>query len=490
MGIAVVLGYFLLRATASVLHWSTIQAQRNVEHAAIGELVDRWRADEDSAWAIFTPNADVNGVSNSDGHEVDFFNRDAKYQSYFWAYNYNAQGQTLTRYLYSAPGAAPVVDTTYSGITRFYAHTYPVNALQDPSSKIYSPLYNAATLQPGAVRFYGAGNPLIAGGNQITYVRVEGPTLVREMQLSTQTAPSGFTVVLSYTPAPTPTTAAAASLQAWPQFIELPMQGAALQTSSLPDKQDMAYYVNRLLGGGTATAAVSPCAVNQARAFTDATFTKPLASATPPPGAMPAGVAARTDAGGCITINDAIGSNVELYEPGNTTALQQTGTTCASAVSVASANPASQAGSHVGLRTQARTQLVSDCTMSWSDLQQHATLTTVTYEVAGCTGVAPNTQVLVGIGATCTSVDSKNYSANSTPPDCTPGGSGGTQYTDNGIGKVTGPGTAVDNGDFTVTVTRTGIGTITASLQIGEVLCNGLKGTKFVNGSETFTFDD
>ena len=204
VGIAVMLSYFLVRTTAMTLHWSSMQAQRNVEHASMEELVDRWRAEEDSAWAIFTPDTDVNGVANGDGHEVDFFTRDAKYQSYFWAYNYDAQAKTLMRYQYAAPGGTPVVDTTYGGITTFYVHTYPVTALQDRSSKVYSPLYDGATLLPGAVRFYGAAYPQIAGGNQITYLRVESPTMVREMQLSTQTAPSGFTVVLQYTPAPGP----------------------------------------------------------------------------------------------------------------------------------------------------------------------------------------------------------------------------------------------------------------------------------------------
>ncbi len=323
LGIAAVLTLLLVQMAALVLHWSSTQAQRNVEEAAIGELVDRWHAEEDSAWAIFTPASDVNGASNSDGHEVDFFNRDAKFESYFWAYDYDAADKTLTRYLYAAPGSAPQADKTYDGITGFYAHTYPVTALQDPAAKIYSPAYNGAALQPGAVRFYGAANPLIAGGNQITYVRVQSATRVRELQLSTSTAPTGFTIVLNYTPKPSATPAV--TLQAWPQYVELPMQGQSLQTAWVPAPHDAAYYLNRILGGAVANAALSPCATNQARAFTDAMFKTPLVSATPPLGALPVGVSGSTDAGGCVTINDKIGSNVELYEPGNMTALVQNG---------------------------------------------------------------------------------------------------------------------------------------------------------------------
>ncbi len=150
------------------------------------------------------PSTDVDGLPNDDGHELDFFTRDGANQSYFWAYNYDAASKTLTRYLYSQPGGTAVFDEAYTGITKFYAHTYPVTALQDKSSKIYCPLYDNAQLVPGAVRFYGPSHPDIAGGNQITYVRLEAPTNVEDMQLTTATAPSGFTVVLQYTPNPSP----------------------------------------------------------------------------------------------------------------------------------------------------------------------------------------------------------------------------------------------------------------------------------------------
>jgi hypothetical protein len=57
------------------------------------------------------------------------------------------------------------------------------------------------------VRFGYADRPWIAGGNQITYVRIETMQSARILELSTQTAPSGFTVVLLYTPSPSPSPA-------------------------------------------------------------------------------------------------------------------------------------------------------------------------------------------------------------------------------------------------------------------------------------------
>ncbi len=339
LAVVAVLGMLLVRVISLGLNAITIQTQRDAEHAAVDRLADRWRAEEDSAWAIFTPGTDVDGLPNDDGHELDFFTRDGANQSYFWAYNYDAASKTLTRYLYSQPGGTAVFDEAYTGITKFYAHTYPVTALQDKSSQIYCPLYDNAQLVPGAVRFYGPSHPDIAGGNQITYVRLEAPTNVEDMQLTTATAPSGFTVVLQYTPNPSPSasptpavgpspqSSAHNALSAWPPAVELPLKGQALQTASLPPSHDTAFYLNRLLGGGMAYADATPCAVDQGRAFTDATFSQLLTNATTPAGVLPSGVTGYTDAGGCIFMKSSIFTsgtpNVALYEPGYTGTFQQ-----------------------------------------------------------------------------------------------------------------------------------------------------------------------
>jgi prepilin-type N-terminal cleavage/methylation domain-containing protein len=322
LGISVVLGYFLLRTTGALLHWSALQAQRNTEHAAIAQLEDRWDAEERSAWAIFTPDADVNGASNADGHELDFFTRDAKSQSYFWAYNYDPAHQTLTRYLYGAPGGTPTAADTYSGITTFYAHTYPVTALQDPSSKIYSPLYEGAHLTAGAVRFYGASKPDIAGGNQITYVRIEGPTLIREVELATDTAPSGFTVVLQYTPSPADTpevspspdttpvalptpqataqagampTPAPAPLLVWPAAVRYAISGTQLASANVAPRIGMARLFNGIFGGSVAYAAAASCKAMAYPSVTAMTNNQPYAAGT----TDPYGANITIDANGC-----------------------------------------------------------------------------------------------------------------------------------------------------------------------------------------------
>lgn len=202
MAVVTVIGSFILTAVAQALRWNTSLAQHRMAASAIGSLADRLEAEEDSAWAIFTPPLDAYGSPNTDGHEVDFFLRDAQSRAHFIAYFYDKTQHRLQRLLYGKAGSAPAAGgPPIPGIDDFFARTYPVTALQDPGSLVYSGLYRAAALQPAEVHF-DRTQPWIAGGNRITYVRLRSAHVNCELQLSTQTAPSGFTVVLRYTPAP------------------------------------------------------------------------------------------------------------------------------------------------------------------------------------------------------------------------------------------------------------------------------------------------
>jgi prepilin-type N-terminal cleavage/methylation domain-containing protein len=202
VAVVTVIGFFVLSALAQALRWNASFAQHRMAETAIGSLADRLEAEEDSAWAIFTPPFDAYGSSNADGHEVDFFFRDAQNRAHFIAYSYDRTEHRIQRLLYAKAGGAPTADDApISGIDDFFARTYPVTALQDPGSPVYSDLYSAAGLHPAQVRF-DRTQPWIAGGNQITYVRLRSAQINREFQLSTQTAPGGFTIILRYTPAP------------------------------------------------------------------------------------------------------------------------------------------------------------------------------------------------------------------------------------------------------------------------------------------------
>ncbi|MBV9270691.1 MAG: prepilin-type N-terminal cleavage/methylation domain-containing protein, partial [Candidatus Eremiobacteraeota bacterium] len=139
--------------------WNQTFAARQAEHAQFGALVDRLRADEDTAWAIFTPSIDVLGQQNADGHEVDFFTRDGENRPYFWAYRYDASARTITKYLYTHPGAAATIDasTSVAGVTSFKSATYTTDKLGDPTSPVYAPIYAGKTIKPIAIH-YGYGN--------------------------------------------------------------------------------------------------------------------------------------------------------------------------------------------------------------------------------------------------------------------------------------------------------------------------------------------
>jgi prepilin-type N-terminal cleavage/methylation domain-containing protein len=205
LAVVTAIGFFVLSTIASAFRWNASFAGRRVAESAAGSLAERLEAEEDSAWAIFTPPRDAYGSPNADGHELDFFLRDAQNRAHFWAYCYDKAKHSVQRLLYARSGEPAVADgAPLAGIDDFFARTYPVSALQDPGSPIYSALYDGAELQPAEVRF-DLTQPWIAGGNQITYLRIAWAQSARELQLSTQTAPSGFTIVLRYTPAPSST---------------------------------------------------------------------------------------------------------------------------------------------------------------------------------------------------------------------------------------------------------------------------------------------
>jgi len=205
LAVVTVAGVFVVAAVAASFRWNAAVARRSASETSIASLADRLEADANSAWAVFTPPVDVYGSANDDGHELDFFLRDAQNRAHFWAYFYDKSNRRIKRLLYGAAGGAPMPDgDPIGGIDVFSARTYPVTSLQDPESAIYSPLYRNANLRPAAVRFDPV-RPWIAGGNQITGVRLRSAQFVREIQLSTRTAPSGFTIVLPYTPSPSAT---------------------------------------------------------------------------------------------------------------------------------------------------------------------------------------------------------------------------------------------------------------------------------------------
>jgi type II secretory pathway pseudopilin PulG len=167
-------------------------------------LTETWDAESSSAFAIFVPPGDVHGADNSDGHEVDFYSRDAAGAAHFWAYDWERTTSSLQRYTYATPGGAAVAsDPAIAGITAFSAVRRPASAIQEPFLGGYVP-------RDVAVNF---GYPGVDGGNAITELTVSNARTTFTMKLLPGTMPSGFQVVVaSFTPAPKATSTPAPAL--------------------------------------------------------------------------------------------------------------------------------------------------------------------------------------------------------------------------------------------------------------------------------------
>jgi len=169
--------------------------------SAARTLLDRLESDSQTAWAVWVPVLDVAGDDNRDGHEVDFFAQDASHRRYAWAYRFDAAAREVTRYAYAA-GIAPLSGVTYRPIDAFSATTSPASAIGNPASAIYDPLFASARV--GAYAYdYGTTFGAI-GGNAITRVRVVTAGIDLATLVASATAPSHFTVVVTYTPPPAP----------------------------------------------------------------------------------------------------------------------------------------------------------------------------------------------------------------------------------------------------------------------------------------------
>ncbi len=199
-GIAFVLAWALVRVAHDAVFTAVHLDTRLRAHDATQRLAERMESDAASAWSLFIPAADVLGASNADGHELDFVTEDASHDTYWWAYRYDPAAQRVTDYAY-APGGATRAGDVFDGITAFGAESDPVTDVALPASPAYDPLLASAGATP--VDFdYGFARPEALGGNRLTLVHLTAAGVNRTLRLATNTAPTHFTVVVKYTPAP------------------------------------------------------------------------------------------------------------------------------------------------------------------------------------------------------------------------------------------------------------------------------------------------
>jgi len=195
-GLWIVLGGTLLFVTQGLLGAARAGATQQRAYVALTQLIETLDAESSSALAIFVPPRDVLGTSNADGHELDFYSRDASRNGRFWAYRFDRTASTLQRYAYSAPGSAAMTsDPPLHGITSFAAIRKSVSSLSVPFA-------NGYVTRDVAVGF---NYPNVTGGNAIVTVSFGDRRDAFSLELLPGTMTSGFGVVVStFTPTPAP----------------------------------------------------------------------------------------------------------------------------------------------------------------------------------------------------------------------------------------------------------------------------------------------
>lgn len=172
----------------------TLNAQNNA-----ARLSERLSSEAASAWAVFVPQNDVTGAGNSDGHELDFFAEDGSHRPYAWAYRFDANAKTIARYSY-APGIAAQQGETFGPFDGFTATAVDASAIASPLSSVYDPLFAGVAVTP--VRYSFPVMPSAAGGNGLVQITLAAHGVDQRTMLASGTAPTAFTIVLTYTPPP------------------------------------------------------------------------------------------------------------------------------------------------------------------------------------------------------------------------------------------------------------------------------------------------
>ncbi len=192
IGIALLL--FVRLATAASVASAALQSRSQADR-----LLDRLHDDAGDAWSLSVPPLDAFGAANSDGHELEFAAVDGAGQAHAWAYVFDAAQHTVTRYAL-ASGAPPVPGEQFSNATTFAAQAASVTALFDPNQALYDPLLAAssatAVAMPSSDGVGSGGNGLIA----VHLAMDDGSTF--DDVLAGATAPTHFSVIVNYTPAP------------------------------------------------------------------------------------------------------------------------------------------------------------------------------------------------------------------------------------------------------------------------------------------------
>jgi len=231
--VEILVGIAIFAMLAGSIFFATTTFGRSLTQSAAAQaattnastLVDSVERDAKSSIAIFVPPADVAHNANSDGHEVDFYARDARgsggsFQSYCYKVSSNACGTTqavgalgIYRYAWSALPQNGGTGATYAGtigenITSFSAKTVPASALLDSTQNPTTAAYFAkigVTSATDVAR--NTGFPGVLAGNRVTFVTFSNSIATRALHLLAGSQPTHRNIIVAtYTPPPNPLT--------------------------------------------------------------------------------------------------------------------------------------------------------------------------------------------------------------------------------------------------------------------------------------------
>lgn len=197
VGAAIAAVVLLLAVTfvARLTGWTASLDRRVQSNGAAERLMDRLETEAASAWAVYVPATDVLGNANADGHEIDLYAQDGSHRPYQWAYAYDAASKTITRYS-DAPGVGAQAGEQIGPLDAFSAVAVDVTQLGTMDS-----LFAGATAP--RVRYAFPATSAV-GGNALVDVTFTASGVNRDELLASGTAPTTYTVVLTYTPSPAP----------------------------------------------------------------------------------------------------------------------------------------------------------------------------------------------------------------------------------------------------------------------------------------------
>ena len=169
---AFVLWGLVALANRMVATAASLNARCSTAQAGADRLVERLASDATSAWSVSAPSA----------REIDFYGEDGSHRPFTWSYRFDATQQTVTR----SSGEV------FAVVGGFSAGNANVSDLANPAAIAY-------------MTRCSPDRPLRARPRQpFVTLHLLGVGVERTESLASGAVPTSFTVVVRFTPSPTP----------------------------------------------------------------------------------------------------------------------------------------------------------------------------------------------------------------------------------------------------------------------------------------------